>query len=414
MTAHTFEEADIAYRVPAGTERAGSSNRMRIAYVHDGLYPYFKGGAERRLFETARALAERHDVTYITWQYWDGPPVMVDRGVTLVGVGPAPGFYGADGKRTVRESVAFVAAASRLLATRRFDIVDCCATPILAIYLSWLTSKLHRQPLVVTWHEFWGEYWLDYLPQRRSLAKVARLIESRAVPLADHLVSVSQFTARKLRDRGITTPISVVENGVSLKDIDRHPPHATGPEILFAGRLIDAKRVDRLIDAMAVVRQKHPGATCGIIGEGPDRARLEALVANLGLGDVVRFYGFIEEADLYGLMKAARVFAFPSEREGFGMAVAEAQACGSVPVVVDAPFNAAATLVNHGVDGLVSTASPKGLSDSIAYLLSDTDAQHRLAENARLTGRHRDWPNIASSLESVYANVLGPKWRAAA
>jgi glycosyltransferase involved in cell wall biosynthesis len=151
------------------THGGRDTERMRIAFVHDGLYPFFKGGAERRLFETARALAKHHDVTYVTWQYWDGPSVAMDGGVKLIGVGPAPSFYGADGKRTIRESVSFASRVLRLLATKHFDVVDCCATPIMAIYLSWLTAKLHRRPLVVTWHELWDEYWLDYLPERNAV-----------------------------------------------------------------------------------------------------------------------------------------------------------------------------------------------------------------------------------------------------
>jgi glycosyltransferase involved in cell wall biosynthesis len=393
---------------------SGAPPRLRIAFVHDGLYPYFKGGAERRLFEIAHALAAHHDVTYITWQYWDGPPRAIDGGVKLVGVGRAPSFYGEDGKRRVSESISYAARVARLLASRDFDIVDCCATPILAIYLSWFASRLHRQPLVVTWHEFWDDYWLDYLPHRPALARVARAVERRALPLADHVVAVSEFTAQKLRAAGVSAPVSVVENGVSLRDIDTSAPDPNAPDVLFAGRLIDDKKVDWLIEAIAEVRKVRPGTTCGIVGNGPERFRLQAMVDALGLGESVRFYGFIEEQALYSLMKGGMVFAFPSIREGFGMAVSEAQACGCVPVVVDSPRNASSALVNDQVDGLRSAPSPRALADAITRLLGDDSGRAAMAIQARAAAARRDWPAISGQLESLYMNVVSNRKRAAA
>jgi glycosyltransferase involved in cell wall biosynthesis len=382
----------------------GNRDRLRIAYVHDGLYPYFKGGAERRLFETARALAAKHDVTHITWRYWDGPGTAIDGGVKLIGVGPAPSFYGADGKRRVGESVSFAALAARVLAAHEFDVVDCCATPLLAIYLSWFASRMHGQPLVVTWHEYWDDYWLEYLPKRPALARIARTIEQRALPLADHVVAVSEFTAQKLRKRGVS-PVSIVENGVSLSEINACPPEADAPEVLFAGRLIDDKKVDWLIEAIATVREIRPETTCGVVGDGPEREKLEAQVEAMGLAQSVRFYGFVEEGQLYSLMKGAKVFAFPSVREGFGMAVAEAQACGSVPVVVDSPRNAASALVSHGTNGLVSTPSSRGLADAIAFLLTNEGTRSVMAKKAREAGADRDWSAIANQLEGIYLSL---------
>jgi hypothetical protein len=87
---------------------------MRIAFVYDALFPYVKGGAERRYHELARRLAAEHDVHHVSWQWWDGPATTTADGVTLHGVGRPPVLYGSDGKRTVREAVAF---ARRLVPT---------------------------------------------------------------------------------------------------------------------------------------------------------------------------------------------------------------------------------------------------------------------------------------------------------
>ena len=390
-------------------QRPSDSRRLKIAYVHDGLYPYFKGGAERRFFKTAHSLAERHDVTYISWQYWDGPSRMTRSGVSYVGVGRTPGFYGTDGKRTIRESLDFARRVVGVLQQDKFDVIDCCATPLLALYVSRLVTRLRHEPLVVTWHEYWKDYWDTYLPHRPVVARVAKALESRAVPLADTIVAVSEFTADKLRSRAPNTPIRVVGNGVSLEEIDAVPAEQGAPCVVFAGRLIDDKKVDWLLQAVSEVTKTIPSLTCGIIGDGPERARLESLAGELELSSQVRFFGFVEEDRLYALLKGSKVFVLPSVREGFGMSVVEAQACSSVPIVVRAPYNAAATLLRNEVDGLICQPCPGSLADAIRRLLTDSKLRREMSKNARRSAEQREWSQIASQLEEIYTSVVASK-----
>ena len=67
-----------------------SASGLRIGLVYDALYPYVTGGAEKRYHELATRLAERNEVHYLTWQFWDGPEQVVQDGVTLHGVGRPP------------------------------------------------------------------------------------------------------------------------------------------------------------------------------------------------------------------------------------------------------------------------------------------------------------------------------------
>ncbi|MDQ4035873.1 MAG: glycosyltransferase family 1 protein, partial [Chloroflexota bacterium] len=82
---------------------------MRLALVYDAIYPWVTGGAERRFAELGRRLATRHDVHLVGWQWWDGPARIRRDGMTLHGLGRGPALYGDDGKRTVREALAFSA-----------------------------------------------------------------------------------------------------------------------------------------------------------------------------------------------------------------------------------------------------------------------------------------------------------------
>jgi glycosyltransferase involved in cell wall biosynthesis len=377
-----------------------SDGRLRIAFVYDALFPYVKGGAERRYYELARRLADQHEVHVVSWTWWDGAPDASLDGLTLHGVGHPPSLYGADGKRTVREALAFSARILPVLMRRRWDVIDCSATPYLPLASTWLASRLTSTRLVATWHEFWGDHWLEYLPDRPVVARVARAVEGVSRRLGDEVAAVSDFTARAMGSRAGS--VRVVPNGVTLADIDAAPPAPRAAEIVYVGRLIDEKRVDLLLDAAAALRHRLPGLRYSIIGSGPEQHRLSDMAERLGIADRITFHGQLEASAAYGHLKAARLLVLPSVREGFGMTVAEAQAAGTVPLVVRSPSSAAADLVRDGVDGFVVDPSAESLAQGIADALADADRLRRMAREARAAGIERDWDRLSEQMVAIY------------
>lgn len=391
-----------------------SRSSLRIGLVYDALYPYVIGGAEKRYCELAARLAERHEVHYLTWQFWDGPSQVVEDGITLHGVGPAPPLYGADGKRTVREVAAFSVRLLPALLRLRLDVVDCSATPYLPLYATWLATRLTRTPLVATWHEFWGDHWLDYLPHRPVVARVARALEAGSRRLGDVRVPVSPFTAQRMGRPRRQAPDPIVGNGVELAAIRRARRDSRGVDLVFVGRLIDEKRVDLLLEAMHALAGDHPDLRCTIVGEGPERAALEGRAIRMGLAERVTFAGRVDGPRVHALMKAARILVMPSAREGFGISVAEAQACGTVPVVVRSPMSAAASLVQDGIDGLVCDPTPASLAGALATLLSDPARLAAMSRRARRAARRYDWDLLAGQMEDVYLRAAHPTMSLAA
>lgn len=378
---------------------------LRIAFVYDALYPWVNGGAERRYHALASRLAERHDVHMVSWQWWDGPAVIRRDGMTLHGVGRPPSLYGSDGKRTVREAVGFSARLLPTLLRGRFDVIDCSATPYLPLYATWLASRLTRTPLVATWHEFWGEHWSTYLPDRPMVARAARGLEAGARRLGDRLVAVSEFTAGAMGMAGAPR-LRVVPNGVDAGALMQADPHPDGAELICLGRLIDEKRVDLLVEAFAEVAARVPGVRCDVIGDGPELPALRGQAARLGLADRVRFLGRVPADEVPRRLRAAKILVQPSSREGYGMVVAEAQAAGVVPVVADGPFTAAPDLVRDGVDGLVVEPSAAALAGAVSMLLADPDRRAAMSRAARSAGASRDWGRLAAEMEQVYRHAM--------
>ena len=304
----------MTYEASAGLATR-DPGRLRIALAYDARYPDHHGGAERRYHEIASRLAGKHDVEYITWGHPGDATASAGASYRVRSIGLAPPLYGADGKRTVREAVSFAARILPTLVRGRYDVIDCSATPYVPLYACWLASRISRTPLVVTWHEFWGDHWLSYLPQRPIVARVARRLERSGRHLGDRLVPVSAFTARRMGLSEADPRVSVVGNGVAIDAIQaalRQPK----VDVIYLGRLIDEKRVDLLLHAIAGLSRDRPRVTGLIVGEGPERAALEALAASLGLGNRVRFTGSLDTARVFGHLKSASVMVLPSVREG--------------------------------------------------------------------------------------------------
>jgi glycosyltransferase involved in cell wall biosynthesis len=377
---------------------------MRIAFVCDAAHPWVRGGAQLRYWEIARRLAERHEVHYLTWQWWDGPDRTTRDGVQLRGVGRPRAFYGSDGKRTVRESLAFSLSVLHALLSDRWDVIDCCATPYLPLYAARFATRLTRTPLVATWHEFWGPHWRTYLPDRPLVSRIAMALEARAIPMADHLVVVSGFTSARM-GIGDVPPRSLIANGVDVEFLRDTRNARRQVDIVCVGRLIDEKRVDLLIDAISLLIEYFPRLRCEVIGDGPELGRLRQRAADHGIEGNVAFLGEVDRPTLAAHLAGAKVLVLASVREGYGMTVAEAQAAGTVPVVVASPTSAASDLVRHGIDGLVTAPTPGEVATAVQRLLRDPPARRRMSAAARTVGEGRDWDRIAAQVEAVYLQM---------
>ena len=123
-----------------------------------------------------------------------------------------------------------------------------------------------------------------------------------------------------------------------------------------------------LLDSIALLHASGLFVTCRVIGDGPLREALHAQAQRLGIEAVIDFrHDVWEQKDVYALMKAARVAVFPTTtREGFGIAVLEAIACGLPVVTTSAPDNLAQYLVAQSSSGIVCAPTAEAIADASA------------------------------------------------
>lgn len=374
-----------------------SARRPVIALVSDSILPYQRGGKELRYHEVARRMARHADVHVYTMRWWDSPGERVEDAVTYHALCRRLPLYAGD-RRSTRQAVVFALSCLRLMA-RRFDVIEADHMPYLQLFPLRLVATLRRKRFVVTWHEVWGPaYWRAYMGRRGT---VAWWIERAAMRLPDEIIAASEETGRRLRAHvGTTTPVSVAPNGIDLDAVRAAPIAHEATTLVVVGRLLSHKRIDLLLEAMATLRADGRDVTCRIIGDGPERQALHAQARTLGLSDVVEFRHEVDDQlTLYALVKAARVFVFPSEREGFGIAALEALACGLPVVTTWAPDNLAAHLVRDSGRGVVCAPTARAIADAVHTVLIGS----RPHDGDEAWLRSHDWDAVS---DSVLATVL--------
>ncbi|HVX12359.1 MAG TPA: glycosyltransferase family 4 protein [Pirellulales bacterium] len=375
---------------------------MQIALVYDAVYPFVAGGVERRNYAVAEVLRREHGVALYGFRYWDEEGEACLPGCRYVAVGAPVPLYHANGRRRILEAITFGGRLFGALLRSREEVWDVANMPFFSVPAAWLASRIRRRTLIVTWYEYWGDYWYRYLGWRGIFG---RWIERLAQACSPHIIAISQVTRRRLIAAGYPSErITLVPCGVDLQTIATAPPADQTHDLICVGRLLPHKRIYLAIEALAVLRRTHPAATLAIVGDGPERGRLEARVAELGLESAVHFYGKLPAAEqVYGLMKSARVLVAPSEREGFGISVVEAWGCGLLAVVCTGDENAMTELVDEPNKGRVVPAEAGKIATACGELLCESREtyQKQLAEAAA----GYDWRRIAARLEEAYQTL---------
>jgi glycosyltransferase involved in cell wall biosynthesis len=371
---------------------------MTIAYISDAIYPYNKGGKEKRLYELSTRLAAMgHDVHIYCMQWWQGSKDRTENGVHLHAISKFYKLYSND-RRSIWQGVMFGLACLKLFRVK-FDVVDVDHMPLFPIYSVWFVCLLRRRKLYGTWHEsLTRKDWTDYMG---SAGLVGSVIESASIRLPDHITAGSDHTRELLiANHHRSKRIDVVASGIDSKLLNGLDPAAITCDVLYCGRLVKDKNVDKLVRAVALIAPDNPEFRCTIVGHGIEKAHLVELIKQLKLTELINVLDPLPNAqDIYAYMKAAKVFCLPSVREGFGIVVLESLGCGTPVVTIDSPANAARDLIQDGKNGSIVALNPQAIAGAITYWTS----RPKPANLARQAAK-RDWNDLALKQAEVYAS----------
>ncbi len=370
----------------------------RVLFIAESFPPVL-GGGERHLCDLSRALTRRGlGASVITRRSWAELPqreTMDDTEVVRI----APSGPARVGKYLMLPGVV------REILRRRsaYDIVVVRGTRVLGLP-GLVAARLARRPIVMQ-PEVNGELSGEVYSFGRRLGvattwmvRGATAVRNRWLRDADGFVAMSRAIASEMTEAGVEPRrVHLIPHGV---DTERFSPADAGqrlasrqqlqiPEtarvVIYTGRLLQGKGLERLVDAFASLLLSRPDVRLLIVGSGAGQAisvetELKRRVSTAGLHDRVNFTGRVEDVRAY--LHAADVFAFPSEFEALGLSLLEAGACGLPSVgtrtggIVD--------VIDDGATGLLFEAGvPRDLARCLGKLLDAPELRARMGAAAR-------------------------------
>ena len=350
---------------------------MRIAHVSDVALPRV-GGIEMHIAGLAdRQRAAGHDVEVVT--AFDG-----------------------NGRPWQRARPSAIARTSDVVRAGAFDVVHVHSSLFSPLALGVAASSSRAGlPTVVTAHSLVSRY----EPVLRGLDALTRWTRW---PVA--WTAVSELAAAPLRRLvGDGTAVSVLPNATDL-DRWRVSPTPRDPECVVVAsvlRLAARKRPMALVRALRLARASVPGNIAlhaVVVGDGPQRGRLERYCARHGMGKWVHFTGPLSHDAIRCLYRRADLFVNPGVLESFGIAALEARAAG-LPVVAMRD-SGVTEFVAHGRSGLLVDSDPM-LAGAIATLASDANFRARIAAYNRRVTPSFDWSSALERTERAYMRAAG-------
>jgi glycosyltransferase involved in cell wall biosynthesis len=351
------------------------------------------GGAEIHLFEIFSRLAARGHPVRLVCAGWAGAPSRAEvQGVAVRRHGTRNTFA-ALGRSAVREA----------LAAERPDIVveDVNKVPLFLPSLTALpfcTIIPHLFGDTVFQEASWpvaSAVWLAERPLARAYRRTA-------------FHAISESTRDDLIARGVRpSRIRVIHPGVDSVHFRPDPsvPRSTPPSFLYIGRLKRYKGVDVALRALARARERRPDLRLDIAGRGDFQPELERLAHRLGIAEAVTFHGFVSEERKLELLRSATANVFPSPKEGWGITIVEAAACGTPSLASDSP--GLRDSVRDGVTGaLVPHGDAAALADRMLELAADPALVERLGPAARRYAEGLTWAAAAAATEAHLLDII--------
>ncbi len=361
--------------------------------MHAVYFPPEVGGLESHIYYLCRTLATRgHEVDVVTSRSQpDLPEHEVMEGVRVWRTWlPARNTAG-----WATHSVASLPRFDRL--ARRADVLH--AQDIAAVAPCMVVKRLRGVPLVTTYHT---SHFL-----KRAGSPLWRPIFARFLRVADHNFAASREIADVAESIAPGVPVEALTNGVETTVFrpvtPSLEPSGERLRLVVPRRLFEKNGVEHFVRALPLIVAEHDVEAI-VVGDGPERAKLERIARELDVMDRLRFLGARPHADMPGLLSSADLAIFPSLMEATSVAALESMAC-EVPVAASR-VGGLPEIVDEGVGALFEPGDPKALAACVSELIRSGTLAERGVEARRRVVEHWSNDRLADRHLEVYAQLV--------
>lgn len=304
----------------------------------------------------------------------------------------------------------------------RFNVVVASTSNFTDVFPAWLLSKLHKIRLIIVFQisSYTPSFSTNYRIVREEgggvvnslIRSILSLIVIRLAKRASTIFCLSKPIMGMLRELGFPLErLYLTSMGLNHKEIEAAVANDQRYDGIFLGQVEWAKGVRDLLEAWKIVTEKRPNANLLIAGAGDFLEEAKQYVRKASMDGNVKFAGFIAGKEKYTYLKSGKVFIYPSRiKEGWGLAIAEAMACGLPVVCSDNPvflsvFGGCKSVV------FVPVGDVQGLASAISYLLSDEGSLRSYSEASKAYVQEYDWESVARRELNVLKNICGVTFR---
>lgn len=263
----------------------------------------------------------------------------------------------------------------------------------------WLSPLWAPRRRVVWMHHVHREMWAEALP--RPFDAIGRTVETRLAPRLyrrSTFATLSDSSADDIEALGIDRRrIAVIPPGVHERFTPDPARRSAQPLVVVVGRLAPVKRQRLALEALESARRSTPDLTVELVGDGPDRALVEAWIDEHGAGDWVQLRGRVNDAELVDAYRRAWLVLSASHAEGWGMSLTEAGACGTPGVATDIAGHRGSAI--PGVTGVLVADQGDlagALGRGVIQLVHDGDLRASMGAAALEHARGLSWEAVAT------------------
>jgi glycosyltransferase involved in cell wall biosynthesis len=380
---------------------------MRILLINYE-FPPLGGGGGVACYQIARELAKKHEVDYLTTSFRNLPKFELVEGISVYRV-PVLGRKELS-TATFLSMLSFIpmslAKGLGLCKKNKYDIINSFFVMPSGIS-SIILSKVFKIPIIMS--ALGGDL---YDPSKRTSPHrhlVLRGIISKILNNSD-IITTESTNLKDIMKKYyspkkeiVISPLGLVASNFQKKTRNELDLSEEDIILISVGRLVTRKGYEYAIQAIAELM--HPNIKYLIIGDGPEMKRLQQLAMCLGVGEKVKFIGFIPDEMKFQYLMVSDIYVLPSLHEGFGICLLEAMHCGLPIVSTD---NGGQTdFLKEGRNSLfVPIKDANALASKIEKLISEPDLRIRIKANNRIDISNFYIDKICMNCEEIYRKAL--------